>query len=175
MGIKHLGPKTEKELRTSLVNLSPFEMIKMGCQEGLLWLVKEAVEKKKISPAVNNNCPLLWASQSGHLDIVKYLMNFDSVDPSDLESVALRSAIYYGHIEIVKLFLDDGRANPADHNFDVIKDVIRNNPNTVPKENILRLLFKDKRFVDAFKEYTRERPISIKDKTRIYKINNFNF
>ena len=108
MGIKHLSPKTEEELRASSKNMTPYEMLKFACEEGLVWMAEEAI-KKGADPAINNNHPLLWACQNGQYKIIQYLLTFPKVDPSDLESVSLRSAVYYRHIGIVKLLLKDGR------------------------------------------------------------------
>jgi len=123
--IKHLTPRSEQELRLFVKEeLTPYEKLKMGCLEGLLWMVEDAV-KEGIDPSVNNNQSLLWACQNGYLNIVKYLLKDKRVDPTDLDSVSLRAATFYRHYDIVKLLLDDGRADPAAMDNEPFLDAIR--------------------------------------------------
>jgi hypothetical protein len=122
MSIKHLTPKSEEELRFSLQNLDGDEKLRDGCEYGLLWLVKDAIEGDKIK--LSDSSSLLWASQHGHKDIVEYLLKDSRIDPGYINCVAFRSAVYYGHYDIVKLLLKDPRVNPTANNNEALRDAM---------------------------------------------------
>ena len=165
MGIKHLSPKSREELKSSVANLSAGEMVKFGCQEGILWLVEEGI-KKGYKPESQDNAALLWASQIGSASIVSYLLTFPKVNPTALGSVALRAAVYYGHYEVVKILLEDGRADPADYDGEIVRDLAtfeydKTNRfgGVTPAKKVVGLLMNDSRFMKAYNAYIKDKYI----------------
>ena len=72
--IKHLKPRSEQEIRSSLKNLSPQEKLITGVEQGLAWLVKDALDAGADVYA-NDDGVLRWASYNGHTEVVKMLLD----------------------------------------------------------------------------------------------------
>jgi len=104
--IKHLKPRSEEEIRSSLKNLSSEEKLKTGAEEGLLWLVKDALNKGADVHAYNDYA-LRLASDKGHVEVVKMLLDAGANVHADNDG-ALRLASWSGHVEVVKVLLDAG-------------------------------------------------------------------
>lgn len=155
--IKHLTPKSIDQIKLTVDKLNPFQKFMFGCNEGLLWVVKEAVENDKINPGINDNMGLLHACQNGYPDIVQYLLSLPEVNPTEGGSVCLRSAVYYQNDEVVKILLKDGRGDPADYDLELIKDTAYNLANTQPTKKILDMLMGDKRFSTAYFKFIRSK------------------
>jgi len=104
--IKHLSPKSEEEIRSSFKNLSPQEKLETGSEEGLLWLVKDALAAGADVHA-RNDYALRWASKNGHVEVVKVLLAVGA-DVHARNDYALRWASQNGHVEMVKVLLVAG-------------------------------------------------------------------
>jgi hypothetical protein len=104
--IKHLKPRSEEEIKSCLKNLSPKEKLETGAEEGLLWLIKDALDTGADVHAWND-WALRWASAKGHVEVVKVLLDAGAnVHARDDE--ALQWASYNGHVEVVKVLLEAG-------------------------------------------------------------------
>ena len=103
MSIKHLKPKSEQEIQSSMSNLSPEEKLRTGAQEGLVWLIKDAISEGA-DIHIWNDWALRYASDRGHAEVVKFLLNAGA-DVHANNDAALRWASDSGHVEVVKLLL----------------------------------------------------------------------
>ena len=104
--IKHLSPKSEEEIRSSFKNLSPQEKLETGSEEGLLWLVKDALAAGADVHA-EDDYALRWASKNGHVEVVKVLLAVGA-DVHARDDYALQWASKNGHVEVVKVLLAAG-------------------------------------------------------------------
>jgi hypothetical protein len=60
---------------------------------------------------VDNQYPLRWACQGGHVEVVKLLLADPRVDPSAGNQYAIVWATENSHLQVVKLLLDDQRVD----------------------------------------------------------------
>ena len=66
-----------------------------------------------VDPAANNNDPIQWASENGHLAGVDRLLQDPRVNPAAEKNLAIRWAAKNGHLAIVDRLLQDPRVDPA--------------------------------------------------------------
>lgn len=99
-----MTPKSEEEILKSVDKLKPNEKLLLGCQQGILWLVKDAIKQ---GANYNHYLPISQASKEGHIDIVEYLLN-KGVDISIKDNAPIKHAIYENEIEIINYLLDNG-------------------------------------------------------------------
>jgi hypothetical protein len=102
MSIKHLTPKTQDELRSSIENMTPIEKFKLGCKENLFWLIDEVIKKEKID--VNQLNPvysyhLCKEFYSGNILLAKYFINKYSFNIHNEHEKALRYAIWQFEVD----------------------------------------------------------------------------
>jgi hypothetical protein len=104
--IKHLKPKSEEELRSSVKNLTLKQKFAIGIEENLEWLVKETIEE---GIDVNELCNFTWIHNADPLTIA-ILSDYDSIVKILLEAGAyvtdedIKIAIRSGyHPKILKL------------------------------------------------------------------------
>ena len=104
--------KSDKDILNSCEGKTSEEKLLLGAENGILALVKNAVEN---SADINvkteyGNTALIYASRFGYLDIVKYLVeNGANINAKNRwDSTALMRASNNVHIEIVKVLLDAG-------------------------------------------------------------------
>jgi ankyrin repeat protein len=95
---------------------------------------------KRIDPSCQQNKPIIFASNAGHLEIVKLLLKDPRVNPADQDNRAIVNASEKGHKEVVELLLADKRVDPS---------VRKNRALTVARvknfQPIVELLMKDPR------------------------------
>ena len=103
--IKHLTPRSEQELQTTMKNLSPKEKLDTGAEQGIIWLVKDAIAAGADVHA-RNDYALQNASYYGHAEMVKLLLNAGA-NVHARDDLALWWASNNGHAEVVKLLKRD--------------------------------------------------------------------
>ena len=106
MSIKHLTPRSEQELQATMKNLSPREKLQTGAQQGIVWLVKDAIAAGANVHA-GYDYALRLASEYGHAEVVKVLLDARG-NVHGRGDWALQWASYKGHAEVVQLLLDAG-------------------------------------------------------------------
>jgi len=74
MSIKHLTPRSEQELQAIFNNLSPEEKFKTGIEQGIVWLVKDAIAAGANVHA-GNDWALRYACLHGHAKVVQILLD----------------------------------------------------------------------------------------------------
>ena len=85
-----MTPKSEKEVKKSLKDMTIYQMFKVGVEENLLWVVKHALKKR-------------------------HRITYGHSNESLFKDMALRKACELGHIDIIKLLLEHGaNANTVD-------------------------------------------------------------
>jgi len=104
--IKHLTGRSEQELQAIFKNLSPQEKLETGVEQGIIWLVKDAIAAGANVHARNDGA-LRWASIYGHTEVVKLLLDAGA-DVHAQDDDALQWASYNGHAEVVRLLLAAG-------------------------------------------------------------------
>jgi len=110
-----LKPKSEEQIKNSLLDLTPLEKLYKGCVNNILWLVKQSLDEGA-DPSENYNFFIRYSIQFGYLDIVKELLKDKRVDPSDYNNYAIRHSSENGYLDIVKELLKDERVDPSDYN-----------------------------------------------------------
>jgi hypothetical protein len=65
----------------------------------------------RVDPSVQDQLPIQFASQSGHVEVVKLLLADKRVDPSANNQCPIRVACKCNRIEVVKLLLSDQRVD----------------------------------------------------------------
>lgn len=84
-----MTPKSEDVLKKSASKLKPYEKMEMGCVDGVLWLVKQAVEEDGIDVNDENFEYVRAALEYGNPDVAVYLLNkgaYLEVNIGDLEN-----------------------------------------------------------------------------------------
>jgi len=76
-----------------------------ACCYGQLEAVRHLMKDPRINVAVDNNWPIIVASENGHLAVVQELLKDPRVDPSTHENTAFNWAIRFGHHEVANLLL----------------------------------------------------------------------
>jgi len=104
--IKHLTGRTEQELQPMMKNLSPQEKLETGAEQGLTWLVKDAIEEG-VDIDYNRGLALRWACVLGNVEMVKMLIE-SGANIHIWDETALELACKYKNIETAKLLLDAG-------------------------------------------------------------------
>lgn len=113
--IKHLVPKTAEEIKSLFKNLLPDEKLEVGAEEGITWLVQEALDEV-VDIHADDDHALRCASEYGHVEVVKILLDAGA-DIHAKYDYALRWASLKGHTEIVKILLDAGADVNAKNNW----------------------------------------------------------
>ena len=72
--IKHLKPRSEEEIKSNLKNLSPQEKLRTGTKEGILWLVKDALDNG-VDVHTSDDYALRVAAFDGQIELVKLLLD----------------------------------------------------------------------------------------------------
>ena len=101
-----MTPKSKEDIKKSLKDSFPTKNLEMGCKNGLLWLVKDALDEG-VDIHYFHDIALRIAAEKGHIDIVKLLID-KGANIHACSEEALRNAIEYGHSKIVKLLIDKG-------------------------------------------------------------------
>ena len=78
---------------------------------GIIEEVKRLIQQK-VDPTINNNKPIRWSSEYGHLDVVRELLKDPRVNPSVKDNSAIRLSSDKGHVEVVRELLKDPRVDP---------------------------------------------------------------
>jgi ankyrin repeat protein len=104
----YLKPKSEEEIKNIIMGMTPNQKLIHACDEGLLWLAKEALDEGA-DPATNNNSPINWASRYGYIDIIKLLLQDERTDPTANDNRAIRRAWNYDQYDVIKLLMTDKR------------------------------------------------------------------
>jgi len=103
--IRHLPGRTEEELKAILKGTSPFEKIKEGAKQNIVWLIEEALEEGANEFAIDE--ALLWAAFRGNNEIVKLLLD-SGADIHYQKDHALYWAVRCENFKTVKLLLKRG-------------------------------------------------------------------
>jgi ankyrin repeat protein len=101
-----MKPKSEEDIRKKLKNMPLDEKLRTGCEEGLLYVVKDAIEEGADINSLDG-IAIQLASSNGHIEIVKYLIQ-QGADIHRNDELALRWACGHRHTDIMKLLLDNG-------------------------------------------------------------------
>jgi len=105
--IKHLTPRSEEELQAIFKNLSPEEKFKTGIEQGITWIVKDAIAAGATNIHYGDDWPLKNACDNGYYEITKLLID-NGANVHHFSDYALRHASFHGYYKIVKLLLDAG-------------------------------------------------------------------
>ena len=98
------------------------------------------LKTSKLNPSFDNNVPIRWACDYGHVEIVKHLLDDPRVDPCVGNNSPIQSACLNGRTEIVRLLLNDPRVDPSADNNSPIRDASYNG-----HTEIVKLLLNDPR------------------------------
>jgi len=101
MSIKHLPGRTEQELQATMKGLSPEEKLKTGAEQGLAWLVKDAIAAGA-DVHTNDDWALQLASYHGYVEVIKLLLSAGA-DVHATGEWACCYASYSGNVEVFKL------------------------------------------------------------------------
>jgi len=120
--IRHLlKPKSEEEILNNFKNLDDYSSLRKAAEYGVLYIIKEIVEKTNLSTdSYHLYVTLSIASIYDQIDIVKYLVDEIGVDPfisiskrdpytDTVYRCAYDIAISLNHINIIKFLLNDPR------------------------------------------------------------------
>ena len=102
-----MTPKSEEDIKIALSKLDPNAKLIVGCRDGFLWVVKEALAEGA-DIRVGHNTPFIWACRRGYVDIVKFLLDKEETEINATNGSPLKYACQGGHIEIIKLLLNNG-------------------------------------------------------------------
>jgi len=109
--IKHLSPKTEKEVRKSIKHTEPKEKFLEGCENGFLWVIKDAL--KEVPDLIKYASEgIAWAALNNHLEIIEFLSQYP-INDMFYTKYALCVAIAYGYLDITKYLIEKLQFNPA--------------------------------------------------------------
>jgi ankyrin repeat protein len=121
--------------------------ITVAVQKDNISMVKYLIEDAEVDvtvgdpvSSINNNAPIIIASEKGHLEIVKILLMNPNIDPSADDNLAIILASENGNTSVVKLLLTDKRVNPSACSDDAIIRAAGNG-----HVDIVKLLLQDKR------------------------------
>jgi ankyrin repeat protein len=110
---KYLTPYSMDYIRSKADLNNIYNIIKYGFVDELKIKLDQGWD-----PSADDNYPIRYASEYGHIEIVKILLKDKRVDPSAEYNFAIGHAARYGHTEVVKLLLNDKRVDPsANDNF----------------------------------------------------------
>jgi ankyrin repeat protein len=103
-----MTPKSEEDIKLAISKLTPTDKLIIGCREGRLDMVKEAINEGA-DTHIGHDTPFIWACKRVFIDIVKYLLkHVEGIDINTVGSSPLRYACERGHMEVVKLLLECG-------------------------------------------------------------------
>jgi hypothetical protein len=103
--VDKMTPKSHEYIRNHVKDYTPDQKLTLGCQQGILWLVKEAIEE---GANYNNYSVLGDASRYNQLEIVKYLIEDMGVDVNINDDYALKNAVINGRTDITEYLIDKG-------------------------------------------------------------------
>ncbi len=107
-----MKPKSEEDIRKTIQKLSPDNKLKVGCKEGILWAVKEALkEGADIFVDHMANHALYIVCRNKHEDIVKYILSEMDLKAENYIITYALTQTSSNSINIYKILLDAG-ANP---------------------------------------------------------------
>ena len=101
-----MTPKSDEDIKKAAENLSPEELLDLGCKYGYVWAVNKAI-KQGSRVAGGRDKPLRTACAFGHFDVVKILLDNDADIHADSE-FPIRSAAFIGNKEIVDYLISKG-------------------------------------------------------------------
>jgi hypothetical protein len=94
-------------------DLSRSTSLRENVREGNVDTILILLEEVGVDPTVDNNYPILLASENGHAEVVRLLLEHGA-DPTTEDNWAIRIASENGHAEVVRLLLADPRVDPSE-------------------------------------------------------------
>ena len=131
-----MTPKSEKEIKKLLKNLPPNDRLCKGCEEGLLWLVKDALDNGA-DIHYNNDWALEWAIDDDNIEIVKVLLEHGA-NPNANNGYPYEMAVAKGHRDIALLLLQYMKTDES------VRDKMTPKPKTDIEQELSKLPIKDR-------------------------------
>lgn len=107
-----MKPKSDKDILKNFEGKTPYEKLLLGAENGILALVKNAIENgaDMNKKDLKGETALICASLYGYLDIVRFLVeNGADVNEKNTENqTALVYASKEGYLDIVKFLVENG-------------------------------------------------------------------
>jgi hypothetical protein len=100
-----MTPIDREYIQNHVKDFTPDMKLTIACQQGILWLVEEAIEE---GANYNTWTFLSDACRYGQLDVVKYLVEEKGVDIHILDELPLKNTVINGKTDIAEYLIDKG-------------------------------------------------------------------
>ena len=102
-----MTPKGEEEIRKSLESAPPQRKLKIGANQNLNWLIKQAIEEGIDMTSVENNSQIIPLCKNGNTEMVRLLVD-NGADININGGVCLQRAVDSKNADLVKLLVELG-------------------------------------------------------------------